>query len=131
MADKVKLKFTNEFNGTLTSPTGEIKIGVVEGSMRPYHLLFGALGSCLYSTFLDIVEKKRLTFDGVTIEISGEKRTEVPTTLETGLIKLIVKNPSNEEQFEKSAKLASKYCSIYETVSKVADLSLEVEFVKE
>lgn len=60
-----------------------------------------------------------------------KKRTEVPTTLETGLIKLIVKNPSNEEQFEKSAKLASKYCSIYETVSKVADLSLEVEFVKE
>lgn len=129
--NKVRLDFDNTFNGTLTSETESVKIGVVEGSMRPYQLLFGALGSCLYSTFLDIIEKKRLTFDSVVMEISGEKRSEVPTTLKTGTILMVIKNPSNEEQFIKSAKLASKYCSIYETVSKVAELTLEVEFIKD
>jgi putative redox protein len=126
--DNVQLTFNNEFEGTMQSPTGELMIGNVENGFRPYHLLFGALGSCFYATFITIVKKKRLSFDGADIEISGIKREEVPPTLEYAKIKFTIKNPSNEAQFRKSAELAAKHCSIHETISKVARIELELIF---
>ena len=69
--DNVQLTFNSEFEGKMQSPTGELMIGNVENGFRPYHLLFGALGSCFYATFITIVKKKRLSFDGADIEISG------------------------------------------------------------
>ena len=41
---------------------------------------------------------------------------------------MVIKNPSNEQQLLKSAELGAKYCSIYETISKVAKINLEVIF---
>jgi putative redox protein len=130
MVENVQVEFKNSFKGVMKAPHGEVAIGVEEGELRPYNLLFGALASCFYSTFLDIIEKKRLTFDGATIEVSGTKRTEVPTTLDYVMIKFTIKNASDEAKFVKSAELAGKYCSIYQTISKVADIELMIEFIK-
>lgn len=126
--EPVKLVFTNEFVGEVQVEKGTIKIGEQENGMMPYNLLLGALGSCFYSTFLDIVRKKRLTFDGATLEITGEKRTEVPTTLESVQMKMVIKNPSNQAQFDRSVELGLKYCSIHETISKVAKIVTTVEY---
>lgn len=49
--DNIKLKIDSNFIGELESPTGKIKIGDQIDGMEPYHLLFGALASCFYSTF--------------------------------------------------------------------------------
>lgn len=124
--ETVKFEFSNEYKGFMEVKNGKVNIG--EGGLSPYNLLLGALGGCLFHTFIEIVNKKRLTFDGVNMEISGNKRETTPTTLEKANIKFIVKNPSNEKQFEKSVKLAEEYCSIHATVSKVADISLELIF---
>lgn len=124
--EKVKFEFTNEFKGHLEIKNGQFPIG--EGGLSPYNMLIGGLGACLYHTFLEIVQKKRLTFDGARLEIDGVKRETTPTTLETAHIKFIVKNASNEKQFQKSVELAEQYCSIHATVSKVADISLELIF---
>jgi len=128
--DNIKLEFTNEFVGKVISPRGTILIGDQENGMAPYHLLFGALGSCFYSTFLAIASKKRLTYDSVKIEISGSKRTGEIPTLEDVLIHMVIKNPSNEIGLKKSAELGTHFCSIHETISKVANMRLEVEFEK-
>jgi putative redox protein len=112
MVDKIDLEFNNEFKGVMKAPKGQVFIGSQEGELKPYNLLFGALASCFYSTFLDIVEKKRITFDGANIEVSGTKREEVPTTLNHVEIKLTLKNVSDESKFKKSAELAAKYCSV-------------------
>ena len=126
--DAIKLDFTSEFKGTMITPKGEFEIGRYEAGLRPYHMLLGALGSCFYATFLEIIEKKRLTFEGATIEVSGTQRKEIPTTLDYVLIKMTVANASNEEQFTKSAQLGAKYCSIFDTISKVAKIEVIVEF---
>jgi hypothetical protein len=42
--DNIKLAFDPQFVGTMTSPSGTIKLGDQEGGMAPYHLLFGAVG---------------------------------------------------------------------------------------
>lgn len=127
--DNILIQFDPQFVGTMTSPSGTIKLGDQEGGMEPYHLLFGALGSCFYATFLSIANKKRLTFVKAELEVSGEKRAEVPPTLEHVKIQLVVHNPSNEEGLLKSAHLGAQFCSIHETVSKVAKMELDVRFV--
>ena len=126
--DNIILEFNEGFEGVMKAPNGEVKIGVNQGEISPYNLLFGALGSCFYATFLSVVVKKRLSFERATVEISGNKRTEVPTTLEYVVMTLTVKNPSNEAQVLKSAQLGAEYCSIHETIKQVAQIELIVKF---
>lgn len=127
-ADTVKLKFDSNYVGELTSPTGSIKLGSQDNSMKPYHLLFGALASCFYATFLSVAGKMRLTFTDVEIEVSGNKRDETPATLDQVTIQMVVYNGSDETKLKKAADLGAQYCSIHETVSKVAKIELIVTF---
>ena len=126
---KVDVKFTNEFKGELIAPKGNVLIGSEMGSLAPYDMLYGALASCLYSTFLDVAKKKHIDFDSVDMQVTGEKRTESPTTLKWVNVKMVIKNAQKEEGLLKSAELAAKYCSIYQTLAHVADMKLEVEFI--
>ncbi|HHU55404.1 MAG TPA: OsmC family peroxiredoxin [Acholeplasmataceae bacterium] len=126
--ENIVLNFSNSFSGKMIAPNGEVNIGKEE--LRPYNLLLGALGSCFYATFLDIVKKKRLSFSEASITISGNKREKVPTTLETVEMDFVIKGveKENQDKFIKSAELGAKYCSIHETISKVANIKLNVRF---
>lgn len=126
--NQVKLTFTNEFAGELSGKQGNVHIGGHPDGLMPYELLAGALGSCLYSTFLDVVKKMRLDFETCTLDIEWEKREEVPTTMKTGHIKAVVTGADQEKtsKYEHAFKLATEYCSIYHTLSQVAELSWEI-----
>lgn len=126
--DPIKMTFKEGFVGELSSPTSKIKIGKQENGIAPYHMLYGALGACFYATFLSISDKMRLTFSGAEIEITGTKRDQSPATLEQVYVKLVVHNPSHEEKLKKAAQLGAQHCSIYETISKVAQMNLEIIF---
>lgn len=128
-ADRVTLQFDPDYKGTLTSPTGTVILGDQPNGVEPYHLLFGALASCFYATFLSVAKKKRLTFTHAEMTVDGHKRDEVPPTLDYVKLTLVIHQPSNEEQLRKSAELGAKYCSIHETILKVATIELEVQFV--
>jgi len=125
---KADVYFENTFKGVLDVPKGKVPIGVEEGTVEPYDLLFGALASCLYATFLDVAEKKKIGFESARIEVTGEKRTEVPTVLTWVDTKMIIKGAEKEAGLEKSYELATKYCSIYQTIAQVAEMSWSVEF---
>jgi putative redox protein len=125
---KADVYFENTFKGVLDVPKGKVPIGVEEGTVEPYDLLFGALASCLYATFLDVAEKKKIGFESARIEVTGEKRTEVPTVLTWVDTKIIIKGAEKEAGLEKSYELATKYCSIYQTIAQVAKMSWSVEF---
>lgn len=129
MVEPVKLIFTNEYVGELHSKNGVFKLGDQPGGLNPYDMMLGALGACFYATFIAIVNKKRLTFAGATIDISGEKREEEPATLKTVLINLEINNGSNEAQFRRSVELAAKYCSVHETIKKVAEITIIIKFI--
>lgn len=126
--DKVLFNYQNDFNGEMESPKGKVLIGDQDNGQRPYNLLFGALGGCYYHTFLEIATKKRLSFDGATLEIDGIRRSEAPYTLSNVIMKFNIKNPSNEKQFLKTSELAAEHCSIHNTISAVAEIKLEVTF---
>lgn len=126
---EVTLKFTNEFEGELITPKASVKIGGEEGAVAPYDMLFGALGSCLYSTFLDVMKKKRIKFERFEMVITGEKRTEVPTTLKWVNVDARVYGPEKENGVNESFRLATEYCSIYQTISHVAEMSYEIRIL--
>ncbi len=119
---EIKLNFENGFNGELVSKNGSFQIGKKEEQLSPYDMYLGALGSCFYATFLEIIDKKKIALDRVSIKITGEKRTEVPTYLSWVNLDITIFNPSTEKGLEKSAQLAAKYCSVYQTTLKVADV---------
>ncbi len=122
------VEFTNEFKGVAKMPNVDIKIGMEEGEALPYDLLFAALASCLYSTFLEILDKKKIDFEGCTLSITGEKREEVPTTLKWVNVSFGIKgvDAGKEKAVTKSADLSTKYCSIFQTIAGVADMSFDV-----
>jgi putative redox protein len=124
----VGLQFGREFEGELSAARAGAAIGMGDGQLRPYDMLLGALGACYYSTFVDIAKKMRLEYEGASIDISGVKRQEVPTTLATVDMVFTIRGVSDQKSFRRAADLAAKYCSVHETVSKVAEISLDVRF---
>jgi putative redox protein len=127
-ADTINLKFDSKYVGELSSPSGTIKLGSQENGMKPYHLLFGALASCFYATFLSVAEKMRVSFTDVDIEVSGNKRDETPATLDLVTIQMVVYNGTDQTKLKRAAELGAQYCSIHETISRVAKMDLVVTF---
>ncbi len=128
--DNIQITFDEEFRGEMVSPSGKITLGDQENGMQPYHLLFGALGSCFYATFLVIAKKKRLSFGKATLEISGSKVPKGDVRLlEHVKIEMVIFNPSNEKGLLKSAEMGAEFCSIHETIRKVANVELVVTFL--
>ena len=125
---KTEIELKNTFSGVMHVPGADVPVGGVQGELLPYDMLFGALATCVYSTFLDIVNKKKISFDRATMSIEGEKRSEVPTTLIWVDTQLVIYGAENEKALEKTFELATKYCSIYQTISSVAEMRWDVEF---
>ena len=93
-------------------------------------MLLGALLSCLYATFLDIVKKMKLEFDSCEMTADGVKREETPATLEYVKVTMVISGAAEEQsdRFRRATGLATKYCSVYKTISCVSEMELEVQF---
>ncbi len=130
MAQKVsaKISFGKDFDGVLKLREGEVAIGAQAHQAGPYDMLQAALAACLHATFLDIITKKRLSIDRCEYEISGIKQEEVPTVLREVHVRVSMNHHEKEEQLLKAMDLASKYCSVFNTLSQVAQMHLEVVF---
>ncbi len=126
---KVEVNFKNGFKGQMYAKNVNVAVGVESGELRPYDMFLGALASCLYSTFLDVTNKKKITFEESNVIVTGEKREQIPATLKWVKVIIEVKGASEEKGVLKAAELSKKYCSVYETISKVADMELEVKFI--
>jgi putative redox protein len=130
MASQVsaRLHFAQGFDGTLMLREGEVAIGVQADQARPYDLLQAALAACLHSTFLDILEKKRLSIEFADYLIEGVKRSEIPTMLEEVIINVTLPDGPNNQALEKSLHLATQYCSVFNTLAQVARMQCNVVF---
>ncbi len=93
----------------------------------PYEYLLGALSGCFISTLLAILGEG-FSYSSLDVRVEGEKRKEVPTTLKSTRIKIHAKGISERDAFEAAIKEASDKCSIYQTIKKVSDISVEVSY---
>lgn len=128
--ETVTLNFSKGYQGELIGPRGKVKVGAKENTLAPYNLLYGALGSCFYATFLSIADKMQLDIIESTIEISGEKKDDKIGTLGHVLVHVKITSPSDEKKLIRSAELGAKYCSIYNTIGHVAEMELKIEILR-
>ncbi len=128
----VRIDFEEEFYGELKGENGSAMIGVEKGTLTPYELFAGALGSCAYSIFIDIIEKMRLEYKSCAMDITMEKREEIPTTCKKAMIKVLITGGDKEkiEKFREAFKLATENCSVYYTIALVAEMEWELEFAE-
>ena len=125
----LQVKTTYTPNGsTLDIGRATVKIGSNEGEFHAYDFLLGALSACFQATLADILIKRKLEIPTMEIIVTGEKRKETPTTLEWTKMDITVFGEVDEEKFLRSADLATKYCSVHTTISKVATMTHEVKF---
>lgn len=125
---KAKITFDNAFNGELTGDRHTTAIGGSGESFVPYELLYGALSSCIHATVLGIVRKMRLKYTTCTYEVAGDKRTEIPTFLTDVYLKVTMTGVEDEKKMTKAIELGTEYCSIYNTLAKIAKMHLTVEY---
>ncbi len=130
MAAKAKTTFDSGFNGKVAGDRGETHIGVTGNTFQPYELLYGALSSCVHATVLGVARKMRLEYETAEYDVTGTKRSEVPTFLTNVYVKVTMTGVTEENQkkMTKAITLGTEYCSIYNTLAKVAEMHLEIEY---
>lgn len=120
----------DQSEGTLVTDSGaKVHIGSADDRLVAYELLLGGLSHCLYSTFESIGEKMQLTYGPVSVQVTGVKRDEKVATLETCSVEIEAKGVEDRDKFEKAIEIATRYCSIYNTISKVATMDWKVSFI--
>lgn len=122
---KLHLRYTDAFEGESRNDRNEHSWEIGMNKAAPYELALSGMVSCFYSTFMDVAVKKRLIWESVDIDLDWEKDTEhIPQYLKSAVLNITVKGAEGKEtRFLKSFELAAKYCSLYQTFSKVAELS--------
>ena len=126
----VTLKFERAFKGELVAKNITVPIGSEAGTLAPYDMMLGALGSCYYSNFRGITEKMRLEYERVDISVRGVKREEIPTLLKEVEMVVTVYGAKEQKGFARAAELAGKYCSVHETIAQVAKIHTELRFAE-
>ena len=124
--EKVSMRFGSGFAGELTGEKLTVPVGRQAEGLKPYELLLGALGACYCATFVDVAKKMRLEYQRCEFDIRGLKRDEVPTILTAVEMDFRVYGAAGEKGFARAAELAAKYCSVHETISRVADIKINL-----
>lgn len=121
---QVHLHFEQGFNGNAQAERSSLAINESGTGFVPYELLYSALGSCVHATFLGIAEKMRVQFESMDYHITGVKREEIPTFLVECTMTVTITNASDQAKFEKAFTLGTEYCSIFNTLKKVAEMKV-------
>lgn len=127
---KINITFNSGFHGTSSSDRSPYEFEIGKEKAYPYELAMSGMVACFYSTFMDVAAKKRLKWDSCTINLDYEKDLEAtPSFLKTAHLDIKVQiTEGDEAAFDKSFELAAKYCSLYQTFSKVADVSFSTNY---
>ncbi|MFA6846469.1 MAG: OsmC family protein [Sphaerochaetaceae bacterium] len=109
-----------------TTPSGDTY--EFKESSGPYEYLLGALSGCLFITFRGIATKMKVNWTHISLDIEGVKREEVPTWLKECTVAATVTGSDDNEKFTKCFEKATRYCSVYQTLSQVAQMHWKVQF---
>ena len=115
--------------GKLITDKGfEIPLGASNEAAIPYELLLGGLSYCLYMTYESIAKKMHVEADSVDLDIVGVKRDDKIGMLETVTIKVDAKGVNDEAKFTKAFETGTRYCSVFNTLSQIAEMKWDINF---
>lgn len=92
---------------------------------RPTQLVLVGLGGCMSIDVLSILEKSKQVVDDFDVEVSGNRREEIPGLFEDILITLKVTGDVKESKLKQAIRLAEEtYCTVYKIVEKTASIKV-------
>ena len=129
--DKVHFECANE-DGQTIQTDGSEAIGGEGKGVRPMQLLLMAAASCSSIDIVMILNKMRVDFDDLKVEVEGEsEQMDGYSRWKSIHLKFIVIGKDvSVKKAEKAAKLSiEKYCSVTKSLEKNSEISYEVEVV--
>lgn len=104
--------------------------GRQEEGPSPMDSLLIGLGTCMGIDVVEILEKMRVAFDGMTVRVEGDRRSDPPRWYTR--IRLIYEVDGVAEADEAKLKRAvdlsrDKYCSVLHTLRPETELSIRIE----
>jgi putative redox protein len=114
--------------------TGDTPPIMIDGSSKegpsPTETLLMAVAACMAIDIKVILEKGRVTFSEIFVEMDGDRAPEPPRRFLTLRMKVRVVGPEEEDlgKVERAAELSrDKYCSVFHTLRKDIEVGLTTE----
>lgn len=124
----IKTVYGNK-EGQLINDFGtSLPLGVGENKFSPYQMLLGALSYCLFLTYESLAEKMGVEHTSVEIDVTGVKRDDKVGTLEHVMVDVLAKGVNDQKKFERSFEIATRYCSVFNTISQVAKIEWKISY---
>ncbi|MFA5468122.1 MAG: OsmC family protein [Sphaerochaetaceae bacterium] len=112
----------------ITDTAASVALGRSSEKFSPYELLLGALSYCLFLTYQSLAEKMQVEHTSVDIDITGVKRDAKVSTLEHVDLLVVAKGVNDEKKFDKAFEIATRYCSVFNTISQVAKIDWKIRY---
>jgi putative redox protein len=120
-------KTKHEFESTMLH--NSIKLdGSTENGFGPKALLLSALAGCSGIDLVDILEKMKVQFSGLTIEAEAEQTDEHPKVFKEIMVTYAIRTAEeNKEKIKKAIDLSlDKYCGVAAMLKKNSPISYKI-----
>ncbi|HZI52752.1 MAG TPA: OsmC family protein [Chitinophagaceae bacterium] len=99
---------------------------------NPKALLLSAIAACSGIDVVDILQKMRVAFSDLTIDVETEQTTELPRVFKDIWVTYKIKTDySNEEKVRKAIDLSlEKYCGVSAMLRKNSPINYKLELLK-
>ena len=107
-------------------------VGGSDTGSRPGELTLMALGACTGIDVVSILNKMRVGFESLEVEVKGEAAPEHPKVWTEVWVKYKVKGDVPEDKLKKAIELSrDMYCSVGALFKKAAEVHYDYEILKE
>ena len=103
----------------------------LEKAPTPMDTVLIALGGCTGMDVVSILEKMRVRFESLEIEVRGERNEEHPRVYTKIEIVYRIKGDVDEEKVKKAVELSmERYCSVAAMLKKSAEIEHRIEILR-
>lgn len=125
------MSFSSEIDGHKIIVDADKEFGGDNNGPRPKKLLLVALAGCTGMDVVSLMNKMRVIFSGLKIQINAIVNNEHPKKFNVLTIKYVINGNRNDfEKIEKAVKLSEeKYCGVWATLKPGVKIDYEIEII--
>jgi len=122
------MSFAVDLQGHRFTVDADARFGGKNQGPRPKHLVLSALGGCTGMDLVSLLQKMKMPFDSLAVEVEGESAEEHPQVYKRILIRYVLKGAElDREKIDKAVALSlQKYCAVHAMLSGSAQITHEV-----
>jgi len=116
------------FDVTSTSGLSATLDGTHESGLAPTEALLASLGACMGIDVVVILEKMRVSLEGLSLVVEGERHETPPRYFHRMRLQFRIRGDVPRDKAERAVRLSfDKYCSVFHTLRKDIDIETVIE----